>query len=126
MGVWGAKPPRKCWGFGYPKNSVSPLENASKSENFRACGGLKIWKVPSNPPERCCIYYFTYGPNFWPPETPFLVLLHHRTRHSVKKNYIFHEKVKFLCFVEEKEVFLKAKTTISFFEKSKYTPGRQF
>ena len=43
-----------------------------------------------------------------------------------KKNYVFHENVKFLCFVEEKVAILKAKTTISFFEKSKYTPGRQF
>ena len=43
-----------------------------------------------------------------------------------QKNYVFHEKVKCLCFVEEKVAILKAKTIILFFEKSKYTPGRQF
>ena len=38
----------------------------------------------------------------------------------------FHLFQEFFSFVEEKMVFLKAKTTILFFEKSKYTPGRQF
>ena len=81
---------------------------------------LKIFQVQdSNCQQRS---FFTRVVDF----SVFLLFVQYAGKEASNQVMYFHLFREFLCFVEEKIVFLKAKTTISFFEKNKYTPGRQF